>query len=156
MQRGLPPTVSTSYSPRMCALLDTQAERLNNWLQLRLGYDLLFVVARLPGLREPKRLLPAHMSASKAAYLLVVTAVLGSGCGSIGGRSRSAYYPGVYPGARCDVEFIVHHEGKDMSELWPLAVIDFPFSAAVDTVLLPWDLPYWALQPSPFTNNVSK
>ena len=89
-------------------------------------------------------------------WLAAFACLFVSGCGSIGGRTSSEFYPGVYPGSRFDIDFIAHHEQKDMGELWPFFVLDFPVSAAVDTVLLVWDAPYTASRADSSTNNISK
>jgi uncharacterized protein YceK len=102
----------------------------------------------------------AYMAKSARMCLLTITgALLVAGCGSIGGRGgegRYPVYPGVYPGVRNDAHFIAHREDNDMPDLWWFKLVDLPFSAALDTVLLPWDLPYWAFQPTPCTNSVSR
>ncbi|GAA0483477.1 hypothetical protein GCM10009413_19570 [Tatumella punctata] len=44
---------------------------------------------------------------------------------------------GYYPGTRANTEIL-----KDDNTRWPiktLAVVDYPFSAVMDTLLLPWD-----------------
>ena len=93
----------------------------------------------------------------KLRVLLCAIAVAVCGCASIGGRGDDRFYPGVYPGVQNHIYcFERRGVGTDMPCLWWLGIIDFPFSAALDTALLPWDLPYWAFQPSASTNNVSK
>jgi uncharacterized protein YceK len=87
---------------------------------------------------------------------LLMAGLLGAGCGSVGGRGKPELYPGVYPGARNDVHFIVHREDNDMPDLWWVKLVDLPFSAVLDTVLLPWDVPYWAFQPCSSTNSTVK
>jgi uncharacterized protein YceK len=76
---------------------------------------------------------------SKSTLCLVVAALTfaGAGCGSIAGRGDSMFYPGVYPGVRCDIYNLAHPEAGDMPQLRWFAIPDFPFSAALDTVLLP-------------------
>src|SRR5439155_4994818 len=74
----------------------------------------------------------------------------GAGCASVGGRGDSRFYPGVYPGVQNHVYYFAHPEENDMPSLWWLGVIDLPFSAALDTVLLP----YWAIRRSSSTNEV--
>ena len=88
------------------------------------------------------------------SILLCAIAMSGAGCASVGGRGDSRFYPGVYPGVQNHVYYFAHPEENDMPSLWWLGVIDLPFSAALDTVLLPWDLPYWAIRRSSSTNEV--
>ncbi len=85
---------------------------------------------------------------------VAAAAALASGCGTAG-RSRAPFYPGLYPGSRFDVDFIAHHHEKDMGEVWPLFVLDFPISAAVDTLLLPWDIAHLPRETST-TNSVPR
>ena len=93
----------------------------------------------------------------KLRLILCATALAVCGCASIAGRGNDRFYPGVYPGARNDISAIESQGvGTDMPCLWMLSIFDFPLSAALDTALLPWDLPYWAFQPSASTNNASK
>lgn len=53
---------------------------------------------------------------------------------------------GAYPGVRMDAHFIAHPKqiNPDLSGnptvVWILAAVDFPFSTAADTLLLPFDL----------------
>ena len=88
--------------------------------------------------------------------LLAATAVALCGCASIGGRGDSRFYPSVYPGVQNHIYYFAHREENDMPSLWWLGIIDFPFSAALDTALLPWDVPYWAFQPRACTNSASQ
>jgi uncharacterized protein YceK len=89
------------------------------------------------------------MRAFTSLYLvLVAIALAGSGCASIGARTGYAdagIYPGVYPGPRNIIHEMETPRGAAHNILvWPCGIIDFPLSAALDTVLLPLDLPYWA------------
>jgi uncharacterized protein YceK len=85
--------------------------------------------------------------------------LLCSGCGSLlVSHNASA---GPYPGARTDAHFIAHPSAdinfgahgepppdKEQTRnpyapvVISLALVDLPFSAALDTLLLPWDLWY--------------
>ena len=97
-----------------------------------------------------------RMTDSKAfSFLLGLLALSGSGCASIGGRGDSRFYPGVYPGVRNHAYYFAHPEESDRPSLWWLGIIDFPFSAALDTALLPWDLPYWVIRGSAATKDDS-
>ncbi|SRR5258708_5853005 len=86
----------------------------------------------------------------------LLTAVLvASGCGSMAGRGDKRFYPALYPGVRYDAYYLAHREEvTDMQGLWFLGGLDVPLSAALDTALLVWDLPYCALQPTSSTNNI--
>ena len=59
-----------------------------------------------------------------------------SGCSSI--MSHSGGKEGLYPGTRANAKTL-----SDPETSWaikPLAALDLPFSAVMDTVLLPWDM----------------
>jgi len=84
---------------------------------------------------------------------LAATALLGSGCFSISGRTGHVepdvpkIYPGVYPGPHLIIYEMQTPRGVEHNVLmWPCGIIDFPFSTALDTVLLPFDWPYSACQ----------
>lgn len=67
--------------------------------------------------------------------LLVCCACATSGCSSV--MSHTGASQGYYPGTRASAETIV-----DKNSGWvmkPLAAIDLPFSAVLDTLLLPMD-----------------
>jgi uncharacterized protein YceK len=87
--------------------------------------------------------------------------LLASGCSSINGRGDSRFYPGIYPGLQYrQADYVDGSEGeppltwgyddpvydKAKVERRLGALIDFPFSIGLDTILLPWDLPYWGLK----------
>lgn len=58
------------------------------------------------------------------------------GCSSI--MSHSGGKEGLYPGTRANTQAL-----SDPETSWaikPLVALDLPFSAVMDTVLLPWDL----------------
>ena len=80
------------------------------------------------------------------SLMLTALSMSAAGCASIGGRGDDRFYPGVYPGVRNHAYYFAHPEESDMPSVWWLGIIDFPFSAALDTALLPWDLPYWAIR----------
>ena len=79
--------------------------------------------------------------ASSAAVTMSV-----SGCASIQARNppypdaAHPCWPGVYPG----VHKIVRIFPTAKPKLVPFLILDFPLSAIVDTVALPYDWPYWA------------
>src|ERR1035441_1691703 len=103
--------------------------------------------------------------------LWVLLSLCASGCSSIESRGESDYYPGVYPGVKYHQTEYRWGEPKDEQQsrregsdpdLWREGVshriagfFDFPFTLVFDTVLLPWDLPYWAFH-KPSTNTISK
>jgi uncharacterized protein YceK len=67
--------------------------------------------------------------------VLVCSIFVTSGCSSV--MSHTGASQGYYPGTRASAEMIT-----DDNTSWaikPLALIDLPFSAVMDTVLLPWD-----------------
>jgi uncharacterized protein YceK len=113
----------------------------------------------------------SDISWSLLLALWVLPSLGGSGCSSIEARGESDYYPGVYPGLRYHQTEYRWGEPKDEQQssregsdpdLWREGVnhritgfFDFPFSLVLDTVLLPWDLPYWAFH-KPLTNSISK
>ncbi|WP_312141678.1 YceK/YidQ family lipoprotein [Pantoea septica] len=58
-----------------------------------------------------------------------------AGCSSV--MSHTGPNQGYYPGTRASADILV-----DENSSWalkPLALIDLPFSAVLDTLLLPWD-----------------
>lgn len=70
-----------------------------------------------------------------AGFVACVSLVSTSGCSSV--MMHSAPYEGYYPGTRASAETIT-----DKNSGWvmkPLAAIDLPFSAVLDTLLLPMD-----------------
>ncbi len=98
------------------------------------------------------------MKKAKVIYCLALVAlmVMETGCGFYGAHFDPAYsYPGPYPGVRADVDAIAHPSG-DLPELSKILILDFPFSAALDTVVLPWDLSCWAYNNKGQTNNISQ
>lgn len=79
------------------------------------------------------------------AAILLSLAV--TGCGTIGSRVAAGSLPktqaGIYRGVRFDAEVLRttwHDKDPDRFWLTPLLAVDFPLSAATDTLLLPWDL----------------
>src|SRR6185295_3109300 len=81
---------------------------------------------------------------------LVAVSLTGSGCASIGARTGKFapyVYPTVYPGPKTIIAGMQTQQGVAHNILvWPCGIIDFPISAALDTVLLPFDWPYSASQ----------
>jgi uncharacterized protein YceK len=82
---------------------------------------------------------------------LAASALLGSGCASICFRTGHTepdvpgIYPGVYPGPQLIIYEMQTPRGVAHNIMvWPCGIIDFPLSTALDTALLPFDLPYWA------------
>ncbi len=70
-----------------------------------------------------------------AAGVIAWCAISSSGCSSI--MSHTGPDQGYYPGTRANNQIL-----GDSSTRWPiktLAVVDYPFSAVMDTLLLPWD-----------------
>lgn len=113
----------------------------------------------------------SHISWNSLFGLWVLLSLGASGCSSVKSRGDSDFYPGIYPGMRYhQTEYrwgeprTTPHgpdEGQDHNE-WVIenyhvigGVIDFPFTLVLDTVLLPWDLPYWAFH-KPSTNAISR
>ena len=85
--------------------------------------------------------------------LLAAACLMGSGCSSVRGRGESRFYPGPFPGLAYHQAEYVDGTGSEQSEPSHeevehrmLGLIDFPFSFALDTALLPWDVVYWALK----------
>ena len=79
-----------------------------------------------------------------------ITLCIGLGCASIRTHVSEVEEPEVYGGVRADARLIAHpHEMGDSKvghfEPWAIvtySIIDLPFSAALDTLLLPIDLTY--------------
>ena len=91
------------------------------------------------------------------------SALLESGCASICVRTGQIepdvpkIYPGVYPGPQLIIYEMQTPRGVAHNIMvWPCGIIDFPLSAALDTALLPWDVPYWVFRPRACTNNAAQ
>lgn len=87
--------------------------------------------AMTEGMIEMKALKKCHMAGLVACVSLVCT----SGCSSVmmhGGPSE-----GYYPGTRASVNVLTDKDSGWVMK--PLAAIDLPFSAVLDTLLLPLD-----------------
>ena len=69
------------------------------------------------------------------AGMLAFSALTTSGCSSV--MSHTGASQGYYPGTRASAEMLV--DSNTSWALRPLALIDLPFSAVMDTLLLPWD-----------------
>ncbi|WP_343553146.1 YceK/YidQ family lipoprotein [Pantoea sp.] len=67
--------------------------------------------------------------------VLICSAFASSGCSSV--MSHTGASQGYYPGTRASAEMI--GDDKTSWAIKPLAIIDLPFSAVLDTILLPWD-----------------
>lgn len=66
---------------------------------------------------------------------VVCCAMATTGCSSV--MSHTGASQGYYPGTRASADMLV--DGDTSWALKPLALIDLPFSAVLDTLLLPWD-----------------
>jgi uncharacterized protein YceK len=99
-------------------------------------------------------------SAMKASAIFVVASCVivcaGPGCSSIGTHVPHQE-AGVYPGVRADGGLIAHPHVRDdpvvFGHISPgvvvaYSVVDLPFSAALDTLLLPIDLTYRKPKPA--------
>jgi uncharacterized protein YceK len=92
---------------------------------------------------------------ARTTILMVgVTVIAGAttGCGSLNEMGGIREYPGVYPGVRLDAHWLAHGNETDYPLTTCVGLIDMPFSAAVDTVLLPYDI----FHHSQSTNDISK
>lgn len=70
-----------------------------------------------------------------AASVIAWCALSASGCSSV--MSHTGPDQGYYPGTRANNQILTDNDTH-----WPiktLAVLDYPFSAVMDTLLLPWD-----------------
>lgn len=67
--------------------------------------------------------------------LLICCACAASGCSSV--MSHTGASQGYYPGTRASAEMLT--DDQTSWAMKPLALIDLPFSAVMDTILLPWD-----------------
>ncbi len=70
-----------------------------------------------------------------AGLLACLAVVSTTGCSSM--MSHSGPDQGYYPGTRASYETITNPESGWVMR--PLAAVDLPFSALMDTLLLPWD-----------------
>ena len=75
------------------------------------------------------------MKCSPLAALLICSAFTTTGCSSV--MSHTGASQGYYPGTRASAELIT--DDKTSWAIKPFALIDLPFSAVMDTLLLPWD-----------------
>jgi len=71
----------------------------------------------------------------RLAGMIAVSLAGTSGCSSVMTHTGSSQ--GYYPGTRASAEVLTDKESSWAMK--PLAAIDLPFSAAMDTLLLPWD-----------------
>ena len=72
---------------------------------------------------------------SPLAALLISSAFMTTGCSSV--MSHTGASQGYYPGTRASAELLT--DDKSSWAIKPLALVDLPFSAVMDTILLPWD-----------------
>jgi len=75
------------------------------------------------------------MKSLSLSSLFVCCALTTSGCASV--MSHTGGDQGYYPGTRASARIIADDNSGWVMK--PLAVIDLPFSAVMDTLLLPWD-----------------
>ena len=75
---------------------------------------------------------------SLPVLIILVVGTLFSGCAAIGVRQGSNVTR-PYAGVREDIHYLAHPSEADVPSLQWLNVIDLPFSAVVDTVMLPFD-----------------
>ncbi|MGK3143947.1 YceK/YidQ family lipoprotein [Pantoea sp. C2G6] len=66
---------------------------------------------------------------------ILCCSVVTTGCSSV--MSHTGASQGYYPGTRASADLLVDDDTS--WALKPLALIDLPFSAVLDTLLLPWD-----------------
>jgi uncharacterized protein YceK len=66
---------------------------------------------------------------------VVCCAVVSSGCSSV--MSHTGPSQGYYPGTRASADMLV--DSQTSWAMRPVALVDLPFSAVLDTLLLPWD-----------------
>ena len=81
----------------------------------------------------------------KLLLITIATALVtgATGCGSILARNDKALRPaGLYPGVKVDKEIYNGGHGGSIGGVFnkPISVVDFPFSFALDTALLPIDI----------------
>lgn len=69
------------------------------------------------------------------AGIFACCAFVTTGCSSV--MSHTGPSQGYYPGTRASADLLV--DDQTSWALKPLALIDLPFSAVMDTLLLPWD-----------------
>lgn len=83
------------------------------------------------GMKQMKLIQKYRLAGLLACSALITT----SGCSSM--MSHTGASQGYYPGTRASAEVLT--DDKSSWVMKPLALIDLPFSAVLDTVLLPWD-----------------
>ena len=90
-------------------------------------------------------------------YFGLATLTFCCGCSSLLTRNVNNDPWGAYPGVRMDAGFIAHPTviAPELSGnpplIWTLATLDFPFSAVMDTLLLPIDLTFYMPKSSKHT-----
>ncbi|MEO6994762.1 MAG: YceK/YidQ family lipoprotein [Lacunisphaera sp.] len=70
---------------------------------------------------------------------LTLFTIAASGCASIGARQGAQEHK-PYQGVNDDVHYLANPSEADHPSLQWLNIIDLPFSAVLDTILLPFDL----------------
>ncbi|UCB29524.1 YceK/YidQ family lipoprotein [Duffyella gerundensis] len=75
------------------------------------------------------------MKKYRMAGLLACCTLASTGCSSV--MSHTGASQGYYPGTRASADLIAD-DGTSWA-IKPLAIVDLPFSAVMDTLLLPWD-----------------
>ena len=71
--------------------------------------------------------------------LLCLLFAFSTGCAAIGARENKGAGV-VFAGVRNDVYYLIHPSQADYPFLQPLNLLDMPFSFAIDTICLPYDL----------------
>lgn len=81
------------------------------------------------------------------------------GCCTFEARKLPEIWPTIYPGVQYDILTISGNQPGlhgDMLPFPPIGIIDFPFSAAFDTICFPFDMIYWSKKWHSNTNAPSK
>ena len=123
-----------------CWLLVAKNQRITNYRirRLRLSRLLLEQAARHPSPRIIRTFGNNVKKHSRPVLIMVVFGTFFSGCAAIGARQGSNKTR-PYAGVRDDIHYLAHPSEADVPSLQWLNVIDLPFSAVVDTVMLPFD-----------------
>jgi uncharacterized protein YceK len=74
------------------------------------------------------------------ALIVLATLTMNTGCASFATLGH-CFDNCMYAGTRENSDVLSGRAGSGASILWPLALTDWPFSLAMDTVLLPVTLP---------------
>ena len=81
--------------------------------------------------------LACHWKSILQLFLTLAMALSLTACGTISSMNN----PGPYSGVRENAAAINGERGLGAAIMWPIAVIDMPFSFLFDTVLLPVTVP---------------